>query len=410
MDYAEKDYILKALGSLSDYHIEEGSKLYTITQICESIRKELNSIFPDFTCTKVVYTPNTDKQMFGIYIKPTYGSDYIRDIFAGLDPNNYLHNRKDFEPFTFKSYQLEIDGKILSSNVLNPMQLFALLFNEISMYNCTRPVFQLRAMIDTYIAKDESHLDLNKVDISDKTFKLVSTVTLHNLCSAFARYGENITVPLQITCDENLGAYYSEAINLLKESIEWHQPLADTTAMMMVWYFKQYGWIHDNRTLEYIFRDALASEASKLVREGINDALNQNVQILPVDKRYHEKLIQESTKRKGLMWQMRRNGIKSIEEDLFEYTMRIRNVETEDDAIILMRQINSRMSILEDYLREEEIDDLDRKRWETCYSQYVQIRTELSKKTVYKQKQMGLWMDYNYLSDEDKLRSQVGYY
>lgn len=410
MTYADKDYILKALAALSDYHIEEGSKLYTIEEICDMIRKELNSIFPDFYCRKVVYTPNTDKQMFGIYIRPIFGADYIRKIFAGLDSNNYLQYRKDFEPFKFESYELEIDGKILSSNVLNSMQLLALLFNEISMYNATRPTSQVRAMIDTYIAKDESHLDLNKVEISDKTFKLVSSITMHNLCSAFARYGEDVSAPLQLTTEEGLGRYYTEAINLLKESVEWHQPLADTTAMMMVWYFKQYYWIHDNRSLEFVFRDALASESSKLVRKDINDALNQNIQILPTDKKYHERLIQESTKRKGLMWQMRRNGIKSIEEDLFEYTMRIKNVETEDDAIILMRQINSRMSILEDYLREEDIDDVDRKRWETCYSQYVQIRTELSKKTVYKQKQMGLWMDYNYLSDDERARSQAAYY
>lgn len=403
------EYICKSLRCLCDYHIEEGSKLYSIEKICNMIRIELNKIFPDFTCIRVVYTPNYDKQFFGVHISPIFESNFIRSLFAGLYPNTVSGNIENFEPFKPSSkYELEIDGKILSSNVLTPMQLWALIFNEISMYNCTKPINQLRAMIDTYITKDETHIEMDQIYVSNETFLLVSDITLHNLCSAFARYGENVSEPLQLTVEEGLGDFYRSAINILKENVEWQQPLADTTALMLCWYFKQYDWIHDNRTLEYIFRDTIRMEASKLVREAINRALCQNVQVIPQDKKYYNKSIQESARRKGLMWQMKRNGIKSIEEDLYEYTMKIRNIETEDDAIILMRQINSRMSILEDYLREEDIDDVDRKRWETCYSQYVQLRSELSKKTVYKQKQMGLWMDYNYLSDDKAVTG--GYY
>ena len=33
---------------------------------------------------------------------------------------------------------------------------------------------------------------------------------------------------------------------------------------------------------------------------------------------------------------MKKNGLRSIEEDLFEYNMRLRNVETQDDAILLI--------------------------------------------------------------------------
>ena len=97
---------------------------------------------------------------------------------------------------------------------------------------------------------------------------------------------------------------------------------------------------------------------------------------------------------------MKRNGLKSIEEDLFEYTMRLRNVETQDDAILLMRQINSRMSILEDYLREDtEMEDKERQRWEKCYEGYVKLRDDLSKKSVYNRKMYGLFVDYNALQN-----------
>ena len=96
---------------------------------------------------------------------------------------------------------------------------------------------------------------------------------------------------------------------------------------------------------------------------------------------------------------MKKNGLRSIEEDLFEYNMRLRNVETQDDAILLMRQINSRMSILEEYLDNEELDEKDRKRWEDCYKKYLELRDSLSKKTVYNRKMYGLFVDYNALQN-----------
>lgn len=407
------DDICKSLSALCNYHIEEGSKLYTIDHICDCIKRALNKEFPDFKCTRVIYNRNTDKSLFGIMIKPNiHVGAFAQKMFAGLYDNGTNHDVDNFEPFKFESYELEIDGRILAGDVLSPMQLWAILFNEISMINSITPVNQLRAMIDTYIAKKETHIDLSLVYKALSTFYMVGMITLHNLTSAFARYGEDVSRPLDITIELGLGEEYTSAINTLKQNAEWHQPIADTTGLMLVWYLNQCHWIHDNRTLEFVFRDAIKTESSKLISQMILNALKENIQVIDADQKYYDKYIQESAsgKRRGLMWQMKRNGIKSIEEDLFEYTMRIRNIETEDDAIILMRQINSRMSILEDYLREEDIDDVDRKRWETCYSQYVELRSELSKKTLYKRKQMGLWMDYNYLADDDNTPQSQAYY
>ena len=267
--------------------------------------------------------------------------------------------------------------------------------------NSTKPIYQLRAMIDTYVASKGMHINLDWINISSETFYLVAMITLHNLTSAFAKYGEDISEPLDITVENGLGGDYTTAINILKENAAWNQPMADVTGLMLNWYFYHYNWIKDNRNIEYIFRESIETESSKLVRTAILNAMNQNVMVLDTDNNYYRVSIQESGKRRGLIWQMKRNGIKSIEEDLFEYNMRVKNIETEDDAIVLMRQINSRMSILEDYLRDEDIDDIDRKRWEECYKNYVELRSTLSKKTLYKRKQMGLWMDYNYLTNNN---------
>lgn len=410
----EYEGIIKALGALCDYHMEEGHKLYSIDTICDMIKLELNKIFPDFKCRRFVYNANTDKSFFGVFIKPDplkNNTNYIEKIFAGLYDNGRNIDYDSFEPFKFESYEIEVDGKIFSSDILSPTEVWAILCNEICAMNTTRPIYQLRAMIDTFVAKSGMHIDLDKVLDSSETFYMVSVITLHNLSSMFAVYGEDVSDAYDITAEMGLSSYYKSAIDKLKENMEWQQPVADVTGLMLTWYLNHYGWIRENRDIEYIFRDSIDTEACKLVRQCILNALNQNVFVIATDNKYYKDSIHEAFgKKHGLIWQMKRNGIKSIEEDLFEYTMRVRNIETEDDAIVLMRQINSRMSILEDYLRDEDIDDIDRKRWEECYKQYVEIRTTLSKKTLYKRKQMGLWMDYNYLSPSNNDPSGDAYY
>lgn len=398
------DSILKAIGALCDYHIEEGKKLYSIDEICDMIKRELNKEFPDFQCRRVIYTPNVDKQFFGVFIQPDFGGvskQFHEDLFAGLYDNGRKVDYDTFEPFKAKSYQIEIDGRLFKHGLLSASEVWAVLFNEICAMNSTKPIYQLRAMIDTYVASKGMHINLDWINISSETFYLVAMITLHNLTSAFAKYGEDISEPLDITVENGLGGDYTTAINILKENAAWNQPMADVTGLMLNWYFYHYNWIKDNRNIEYIFRESIETESSKLVRTAILNAMNQNVMVLDTDNNYYRVSIQESDKRRGLIWQMKRNGIKSIEEDLFEYNMRVKNIETEDDAIVLMRQINSRMSILEDYLRDEDIDDIDRKRWEECYKNYVELRSTLSKKTLYKRKQMGLWMDYNYLTNNN---------
>ena len=150
-----------------------------------------------------------------------------------------------------------------------------------------------------------------------------------------------------------------------------------------------------------MMRTSIESEPSRLVNIMTMIALNSISEVNNNDKRYYtSRIYTESTKKKGLIYRMKRDGLKSIEEDLFEYNMRLRNVETQDEAILLMRQINSRLSILEEYLEDNtDIDEKDKKRWEECYKKYIEIREALSKKSVYNRKMYGLFVDYNALQN-----------
>ena len=100
----------------------------------------------------------------------------------------------------------------------------------------------------------------------------------------------------------------------------------------------------------------------------------------------------------SLFTRMRKNGIKSLENDLFEYEMRIKNIDDENSAILLMRQINSRMSLIQDYLDEEEkLPDSERRRWEKLEDRYEKLRQKMITKPIYSRKMYGLFVDYNAL-------------
>ena len=67
---------------------------------------------------------------------------------------------------------------------------------------------------------------------------------------SFAKYGEDVSEPLDITVENGLGGDYTTAINILKENAAWNQPMADVTGLMLNWYFYHYNWIKDNRNIE----------------------------------------------------------------------------------------------------------------------------------------------------------------
>ena len=77
-------------------------------------------------------------------------------------------------------------------------------------------------------------------------------------------------------------------------------------------------------------------------------------------------------------------GIKSFEDELYEYSMRVKNIYDEDDALVLLRSLNTKISILSDYVTNEQMSEKERERWYKILDQYYKIRDELSKKKLYK--------------------------
>ena len=106
-------------------------------------------------------------------------------------------------------------------------------------------------------------------------------------------------------------------------------------------------------------------------------------------------VILEGLKHNSLFAGIRRDGLKNLEDDLYEYSIRIKNVNEEDEALLILRQINMRMGIIDDYINNENLDEKEKDRWYKLYNKYSTLRDNLSKKAIYDRKAYGLFVDYN---------------
>jgi hypothetical protein len=83
----------------------------------------------------------------------------------------------------------------------------------------------------------------------------------------------------------------------------------------------------------------------------------------------------------SLFKNLKRNGLRGIENDLYEFAMRVKNCEDADEAFLILRGINSRLGLLEDYLANEtKLTENDRNHWLLVADKYRQLREILTKK------------------------------
>ena len=386
--------IYKALEQIN-ICINESNVKSEIERACNRLKDGLNKFMPDFRCTDVTLTQNFDKHFFGVFVLP-YIRDHrwIHNWFAGYHIGDTNDEYDEIKPST---YTLELDGKLFRDYNLSLAELWAIILGEISVLNSPTPYNTFKNRIDAYIALNNISIKIDKILAFDTMFYLMSGIMIHNISSVFTNYYFDIPYIPSIIEDYGLGYAYESSIEKLslKKSVK---DLIDHTNIALTWYFNNYEDLRDNRYIDSMLRNVIRTEASSSVRKLALKALDKLVMISDDLSKYLSTSVNESTKRKGLLYQLKHNGLKSIEEDLFEYNMRLRNVETQDDAILLMRQINSRMSILEEYLRDNPDDD-EKERWGKVYKDYLALREALSKKTVYNKKMYGLFVDYNALQN-----------
>lgn len=349
-----------------------------------NVSMELDKFFSDLKCTSVQYTDNTDNEFFGLYIKNT-----------NMTPRKAVPREGDLD-YAPCNYSIEIDSKLAS--VLNPVELTAVIINEIKNIISVQSLEKFRDAFDFYIGMNNFSINLELMNNHPNLFRLMYDESVATLLSVFRLPTSDIIVADDFMVGCGLYEEFNSAIDKvkrLKESIFTDE--LGNKLLTMQWYISVINdSITDTRYISSILRRGFKLTGSKLLRANILNSIKELEPMTDTTERYYKSLT-EAAGKKSLAMQIKDSGLRAIEQDVYEYTMRIKNIEDENDALLLMRQLNNRIAILEDYIAQEELDEKAYQKWNKVLEKYYSLRESLTKKTIYKQKMYGLFADYNVL-------------
>lgn len=349
-----------------------------------NVSMELDKFFSDLKCTSVQYTDNTDNEFFGLYIKNT-----------NMTPRKAVPREGDLD-YAPCNYSIEIDSKLAS--VLNPVELTAVIINEIKNIISVQSLEKFRDAFDFYIGMNSFSINLELMNNHPNLFRLMYDESVATLLSVFRLPTSDIIVADDFMVGCGLYEEFNSAIDKVKrpkESIFTDE--LGNKLLTMQWYISVINdSITDTRYISSILRRGFKLTGSKLLRANILNSIKELEPMTDTTERYYKSLT-EAAGKKSLAMQIKDSGLRAIEQDVYEYTMRIKNIEDENDALLLMRQLNNRIAILEDYIAQEELDEKAYQKWNKVLEKYYSLRESLTKKTIYKQKMYGLFADYNVL-------------
>ena len=382
--------LIKAIGNLRNFH-HSGEDV-------KNIRNCLDRIFkPDATCINFVYTVNTDKLPFGCVVFPR---------LSGEEINNFLIVG---ESTRIDEYEVEIDSKLFDYGLTDEQVVQVVLFNIYHMIKDIKPCDVVREAIDDYFTKSASQLAIrNSIQYQ--------AILYLGIVDALQQVTSCLYLPNDIVNDaflESLGLYYFEdTLNKLYQRF----PDCDNEATrmpklsMLEWTLRVYDDVDKERIPAiHLLNKVKSITASTLYIDRINaviNALNRIDTSVTVSEAVNQ-VFMEAKRRGGLLAYLKYSGLRDIENDLYEFQLRAKNSESEQEVLYALKQINARLAILDDYIRENP-DDPDIDRWIGVKEEYMDIRDILAKKKLHK-RNYGVFVDYDALDKEDNDQDSTDY-
>lgn len=350
------------------------------------IVSDLNSFFKDSFCEEVLITENTDKLFFGIKVYPVF-----TDQFMWI--NSIL---TDIKAKRIDRYVVEIDSQMFNhckntENNIDAIHILALLINEVSsLVNTTTAIDKTKDAINEYLAKNNTTIMISKVAQYQELLAFALKDAISKFASIFYTDMNETFFAGEFIREYGLGDVIDQAVQSIKNlNLVGNKNIG--RLVVMEWALRLYNDVKFKRidALETI-KTCTAFTGSALEKRYLNHIARE---IKTIDDGLLLTEFGESIKE--IVHKIRKHGVANIEKDLYEYAIQVSAVDTEDDARLLMREINNRMAILLDYIEHEEIPENERDRWRNIYDKYEALRDKLMKKPITKFKYMQLWVENN---------------
>ena len=382
-------------------------ELYNAIDVCnknnniqneQKVRAVLNQseILGSTKCSKFVFNENTDKPFFGITVIPKI--ENIKDIIL----------KENEETLKIKEYMVEIDSRLYTKYCFDSYDVALIMVHEIYGTICDSSVGRvIKDAINVYLANvDETKLNPDTVEYNYELFEVGIEDAARKVNSLFFKDMANVT---EVNDD-----YICKILDYCAEFKRVTDRIIKSRSYMDKKYLGRFAilsWaLNIFKNMKYIRMDALDIlfnslnyEPSKLVIMQINKMIHS---LKYVKKGNGKSYLNESTMISegfkdfisSLGNRYKYNAYKTLEDELYEYSLKVKNVELDDEALYLLREINTRISLISEYIMNYEDDTSDKdklmlKNYKELLDRYSKLRSELVKKTTYKEKYLGLFVD-----------------
>lgn len=353
----------------------------------EEIRNSLNSLFDYAQCEKVIYTINTDKLPFGIYIDPK---------ITNYDLMNLLFEDRSSE-FMISRYTVEIDSKLFMEG-LSPDDITKMILHDVEIMLSGDAVDKLKNLIDIYTASIDTVSIRSSINANSILIYAIKD-TLNKLSSSlygkydFKFYTDEIIDKISKLDYENISIYDSFP-----------------KVIILQWAFMVYNDLKTNYAMiKSTLEEAKDITGSKLIQNIIDKtlaAINRTGYELVDESASLVKFIDAKNiplNEVSIFKSLKTSGLRAIENDYYEYAILVKSASDENEAMYALRGINTRINILTDYIyNTPNISDSERKHWEGVVQMYQDLRIKLTKKNILNKKSYGIWFDYSKLDNLDK--------
>jgi len=362
------------------------------TDLNKSIMNSLNSIFGNNStessrCISVLFTNNTDKFLFGVFVNPDIIPGQIIEMIVSDEPfaNNWCRN-----------YSIEIDLSLFK--VLSGQEVAAYIIEDVSSMLNGSCIDEIRYIFDKILVNNGEYIDIKQsINYNQILIYGVKNV-LQKVTSLLFKY------PDAIGANEYAEAFgttdvLKDIAGMVRKNAFGLEDITNVPKLSVLqWVLMVYKDLDTNyKLIESTLLEAKELTGSILERKEIERTLiaihRAITEVIAEAAQIREEVVQELS----LFKKIKKKGLQAIQDDLFEYKIRLKNCEDIEEAMYILRQVNSRIGILEDYLENNECSDAERARWRGVIEEYIKLRIDISNKKLGPKKQYNVWYDIDAL-------------
>ena len=351
-----------------------------------SIKTELNRFFTDSACKDVLFTNNVDKMFFGA------------KVIAMINPDDIYEYLMDDEAKRIGSYIIELDSHLFDPVLdLSPGELTAVILHEVGhMVADAEPIENARKALNVYLAANKEHIkmtdSIHYKEILAYGLKdyLSKTQSMFYIDDKSEIYADEFAVAYKF--DRELSRAYDK---IVRNNMKLYENSEISKFITFGWALSIYKNLKIRRigAIKTLLRAKIltGSRLEQLEIENVIRRINRIDDAALIESAMSDRI---RLRLKEKMKKHRINNLRTIDDTFYELSMRVKNVEDEDEALYIMRQLNNCISIIEEYRTTKDCDDYEIAQWDESMKRFIDLREKLSNSVIYKDKNYGLFVNY----------------